>query len=303
MLELFNNEHYSRGIQLYDHGLYSEAIVEFECVVDEVREGKSPERKLAAFYMGEAYANLGRDHLAKRLFDQAEEELKLALALYPDYADLHLFLGIAFYKQHNYDDAAKQIHSALQLNPKYAKAMIYLGLTLLRKGSESGLADIASAVAVEPAYDDDRYEKALSFYRDGHIDCALALFEEMAENDVDQAAYLLDKGLRLLEKGDYANAVDVLVEAVSAYPEYPDIKHYLGLCYAHQDKMDKAIKLFKEALEINPAFVAAHINIAQAYKETGEVYLAVQHLKTALSLDPTNSDIVKRLADLDNSSA
>jgi len=97
--------------------------------------------------------------LAKRLFDQAEEGVELALALYPDYADLHLFLGIAFYKQHNYDDAANRYTQRCNSNPKYAKAMIYLGLTLLRKGSESGLADIASAVAVEPAYDDDRYEK------------------------------------------------------------------------------------------------------------------------------------------------
>ena len=60
------SEYYSRGIDFYDRGLYTEAIAEFERVLKTIPSKDAPERKLASFYMGESYANLGLAHFHMR---------------------------------------------------------------------------------------------------------------------------------------------------------------------------------------------------------------------------------------------
>ena len=298
MVEVFKNEHYSRGIKLYDNGLLAEAIVEFENVLEEAKERQSPERRLATFYMGEAYASLGKSHLRMNMLDRAEEELKFALALHPDYADLHLSLGAVYYRQRLYNEAEKSIRAALTINPKFARARMYLGLTQLRKGNENGLAEIAGGVMLEPAYDDERYEHAMCLYRDGEAEEALTRIEELAETDLDRIRCLLEKGVQMLESNAYSEALDALIEAVSICPHYADLRQYLGLCYAHRGMMERAIEQFQRAIEINPGFVLARINLAAAYEAVGRISQAAEELRTVLEMDPNNATALERLSTL-----
>lgn len=258
------NEHYSRGIALYDHGQYAEAVSELDQVLQDVADESVPERRLAAFYIGEAYANLGGMHLSMGMYRNAADELSRALALHPEYADLRFGLGLAYYHLGDLDSAEAGFLSALAINDRFAKALIYLGVVRLRKGNDSGLESIAEAVALEQAYGGTRYDLALSAYESGDRDGACAIFEELAETDTDQVGYLIDKGLMQIRRGDYADAIDTFSEAIVVCPNYADLRHNLGLCYLHQGEVDKAIEEFTRALSINPTFIAAKMHLAQA---------------------------------------
>lgn len=61
---------------------------------------------------------------------EATKELKKAIALKPDYPDLHNFLGIAYGNQGMVDDSIEEFEVALKINPYYLKARLNLALAL-----------------------------------------------------------------------------------------------------------------------------------------------------------------------------
>ncbi len=294
-IDVSRNEHYNRGVELYDQGLYTESIAAFERVIEST-ESHVPEHKFACFYMCEAYANLGLTHLRMNMYRRAEKELKLALMLHPDYADLHGCLAVTCYKQGRYDEAEAYLTKALEINPDYARAHMYLGMTRLRMGNESGLADMAKAVSKEPAFRDDKYKKVVSLYQSGDLDRCLKLAEEIAETDTDHIGMILNKGLNCINRGDFQEAVAHFLDAVAICPQYADVRHYLGLCYLNQGMVDLAIGQFRKALEINPSFKAARLSLAGTYVKAGKTDPAIEELNQVLALDPGNVEATAMLA-------
>ena len=287
-VHMIENQHYVKGVELFDHGLYAEAIEEFEQVIRSLPEGNAPERKLASFYICEAYTNLGMSHLRMNMHRRAEEELKLAAAISPTYADLHFYLGLVQYRQGRYAKAEEEFQRALAVNSRYARALMYLGLTYLHTSSKDGMAYITKAVEIEPAYKDERYDHILSLTREDKTEGVVKLAEEMAELDVDQISYLLEKGRAMMKLKEYAEASDAFLEAVSICPGYADIRNLLGQCYIRQGLLNLAVDQFANALEINPAFIEAHINLAALYEKEGKRDFAIEELHEVLGLEPDN---------------
>ena len=84
-------------------------------------------------------------------FSEAVRELKKAIALKPDYPDLHNFLGIAYGNSGMVDDAVHEFEIALKINPHYLKARLNLAL-LYYENSRFGeaQAQIDEVLAVQP---------------------------------------------------------------------------------------------------------------------------------------------------------
>jgi len=60
--------------------------------------------------------------------EEAIRELRKALALKPDYPDLHNYLGIAYGNEGMIDDAVQEFEVALKINPYYQKARLNLAI-------------------------------------------------------------------------------------------------------------------------------------------------------------------------------
>jgi tetratricopeptide (TPR) repeat protein len=95
-----------------------ELKVFFHCIIEEKPSSAQISRELAI----ESIQH-GNDADAIR-------ELKKALALQPDYPDLHNYLGIAYGNAGMVDDAIEEFETALKINPKYIKARLNLALVL-----------------------------------------------------------------------------------------------------------------------------------------------------------------------------
>jgi len=63
-------------------------------------------------------------------YTEAIRELKKAIALKPDYPDLHNYLGIAYGNNGMADDAIEEFETSLKINPYYLKARLNLALAL-----------------------------------------------------------------------------------------------------------------------------------------------------------------------------
>jgi tetratricopeptide (TPR) repeat protein len=67
-------------------------------------------------------------------YPEAIRELKKAIAVNPDYPDLHNYLGIAYGNSGMADDAIEEFETALKINPFYLKARLNLALALYDLG-------------------------------------------------------------------------------------------------------------------------------------------------------------------------
>jgi tetratricopeptide (TPR) repeat protein len=84
-------------------------------------------------------------------YNYAITELKKALSVTPDFADLRNMLGIAFANKGLKDDAILEFKTALKINPEYLKAHLNLALTYYEKSSfEESLRHLEKVIQIDP---------------------------------------------------------------------------------------------------------------------------------------------------------
>ena len=73
-------------------------------------------------------------------------------------------------------------------------------------------------------------------------------------------------------------AQDKLEDAVAAYeraleqdPRYADALHALAMTYAHQEKLDQAIEIGRQLVEIAPDDELAHTSLSIFYQQKGMI--------------------------------
>ena len=110
-----------------------------------------------------------------------------------------------------------------------------------------------------------------------HLKVAQALFRRhLYEEAIQEAQRAIQKGSgesipylvigeSYYEMGDYHRAHEAIRLGTEIKPEYPDIHNLLGKVYLGQKKCRPAIDSFKRAIELNPYYGEAYLNLARAY--------------------------------------
>jgi protein O-GlcNAc transferase len=87
--------------------------------------------------------------------------------------------------------------------------------------------------------------------------------------------------LPLIEKGQLAQAEEQLRAGIKLYPRSAILHNAQGIVYQRQNKLDKAIGAFQEALALLPTFTAAQLHLAELYRQRGERKEAARWFATA----------------------
>ena len=82
--------------------------------------------------------------------------------------------------------------------------------------------------------------------------------------------------------GRYEQAITELERAEVLAPDLPAIPAGLGLILTYAHHYDQAIEAFKKALDIDTNFVAAHRDLASAYRLKGMGDLAIQESRATI---------------------
>ncbi len=106
-------------------------------------------------------------------------------------------------------------------------------------------------------------------------------------------------GAVYLRKKLYAKAIAELQKAIKE-PDAPLPEAYnaLGYVYFCQEQYDLAIKHYREALELQPQYIAALNNLAHAYEKKRLIPQAIEMYERTLSLDSKNDIAKRRLSSL-----
>ncbi len=103
-----------------------------------------------------------------------------------------------------------------------------------------------------------------------------------------------DHGKKLFEEKKYDTALQYLEKVTGEKNNFADVYNMLGLIYYGDSRFEDAIKSFKRAIEINPNYTEASLNLSVVYNELGmfdqssEIYLHAKETRTDTQsyLDP-----------------
>lgn len=147
----------SRGSEYFRKGIYDKAIVEFEKALQLREDAQTHEDLAQALSSNERFTEAADHYLAAinthpvpnnyfRLglvfaksaqYDQAEQNLKKAVQLKPDFAEAYLNLAVVYAKSHRLSEAMDNLKQAIYYKPNYVEAHFYLGQTYLAAGDNS----------------------------------------------------------------------------------------------------------------------------------------------------------------------
>ncbi|OQV13413.1 putative JmjC domain-containing protein 8 [Hypsibius exemplaris] len=86
-------------------------------------------------------------------------------------------------------------------------------------------------------------------------------------------------------------AFEIWKELHERYPTNTEITNRLGENYASRGDFRNAIDISLEAVQRDPYFLVAHMNLGKMYFTVGEPELAEKHFKAAVEINPANSDV------------
>jgi len=245
-----------------------------------------------------AHNNLGAYLNASGSTREAIVQLRLAVALKPDYADAHNNLGNALSKEPGLrDEAVKEFEAALRLEPGMAEAEGNLGLVLVDTPGRlsEGIGHMEAALRgneENPEFAGLHADLALALARaPGRIPESIAEFEAALRMDPGSARALSGLGAVLARSGRAAEAEARIRQAIALEPRNADAHNNLGNALTALGRVPEAVQEYRRALELRPDFTEAHVNLGRSLRNEGDGREAIAEYRKALALLPDSPEV------------
>jgi tetratricopeptide (TPR) repeat protein len=190
-------------------------------------------------------------------------------------------------EQGRYKDAEKEIKTALVSSPENDDAYGLLARVYLDTNqAELALQTVAEALRIEPGEGYYLYLKAFAEYKLDQLDLAQTTLQDAIENNPYNASYFALYSYLLLDKNDFAGALERANEGLALDPE--DIGCLNGRARALNKlgRTSDAISTMQDSLAADPENDFTHTNIGWNLLEKGQHKQAIIHFKESLRLNP-----------------
>ena len=122
---------------------------------------------------------------------------------------------------------------------------------------------------------------------------AQAAASSAAFQDPAESVKFYKKGLEQRDAGEFQAAAESFKKAIEIDPSWPLAHLDLGVIYVRLNDFPAAIKAFAKATELDPNFAEAHFNLGSVYFTTGANDAAIKSLREALRIKP-DLDMARR---------
>ena len=222
-----------------------------------------------------------------------------ALPIARDYLDRHpnefealYLMGWIDRELGNYDEARAKLTQAVRLNPNHFDAHYSLGVVLAKIGQPAlARTQLEKALQIDPSSDQTHFRLANVLRSLGLQDEAkkqLELYQtssaERAKKDV--ATNKANQAKEFLQKGEIQRAVDLYKEAVQQNPKNARMLFSLALALDEKGDFQSEGEAIEKAIQIDPGFAPAHNQLGLVRLQAGEIREAEQEFRTAVSLSP-----------------
>jgi tetratricopeptide (TPR) repeat protein len=214
----------------------------------------------------------------------AEREYQAVLALVPDFAEVHMNLGLLYQLQDHPSEAMVELRRALKIKPTLAGANFFLGVDYCKLGEGTkAISYLKAALHAEPNRPDIWLWLATAQEISGQLQAEIATLHralELQPNDAD-LLYLLGSTYERLGKKEVAHLEKVAPGASRS-------EQLLGESYAASNEWPTAVIHFKNALVASPERPSLHAELGEVLLRAGKVNPAIREFDEELRRNPGN---------------
>lgn len=253
--------------------------------VVQLQRGSTPQSGLPTYYFDKAaradgddpdyFFNLGYAYWEARDTQAAIYWLREAVRRSPADGDAHYVLGAALSAAGNTSEANREKELARRLSSTYEQWEKRPAADAVPKGLE-------------------RLKGEVELPRAQRIDAALTTSEQRDQQEL--ARFYLGRGRRLFQIENDREAVTELNHALYLSPYMADAHLLLGRIHLRNGRVHEAVDAFKIAVW-SADTAAAHVALAEAYRQAKDAAAAREEAERALALDPWSGD-ARRLLDM-----
>jgi tetratricopeptide (TPR) repeat protein len=264
----------------FSNGQKKEAIQELESLIKEYPSAPLLFNVIGSFYKSNSQ------------LDIAITKFKRALALKPNYAEVHYNLGVTLREIGQTKEAIKSYKNALSIKNTNPHVHYNLGNALLSlKQYDDAITHLKLAVEFNPSFAQAYNNLGLVYKRIENDLEAGRNFDKALAINPDYAEAANDRGVIYQNDGDFENAIKYYEKALAINPNLADAYNNIGLCLNfRKDKTDNAIKSYEDALSIDPNLASAYYNLSRVkkYNLSKEQVAKMQSLLNTIDISQTN---------------
>ncbi|MGI9458235.1 MAG: tetratricopeptide repeat protein, partial [Aeoliella sp.] len=315
-----------RAVFLRSRKKLDDSLAEIDAVLQQ-----SPDDANALILQGEVFRELGKDEAALESFDRAAELVPNAPGPYQHRGEIYRTMG-------EYDKALTQFNKVLELQPDELLTFVHRAEVYLRSGRfDEALADadavlekqplvLAHRIRAEVLANMNRLQEAIEemervsasvpndvelkmqlalYYQvDDHPHKAVEVYDQILEQDSDNALVVRSRGDAYLTIGEHASAIADFETALELLPDDPALLNNLAwvLATSPDDKVrdgKRAVELATKACELTD-YNKPHIlsTLAAAFAESGDFETAIEWSQKAVDMDDSEQEeqLAKELA-------
>ncbi len=222
------------------------------------------------------------------MISQEEFEVlkSFAARIPPNDPGAHNNLAIVYYNKGLYDEAIEELEMALKIDPNFVLARNNLDIVLKKAGRlEEKVEQLTRSIDREP-YDEKKTLELAETYRklNRHSQAIISYKKILDFNPGSfEAHYGLGITLKLL--GKYGDALEEIKKSLEIRKS-PELYRILGEIYFSKGIIDLAIQNFQETIKLDSSSAEAHFLLGFALGEKGKMNESLEAVKKAIALNP-----------------
>lgn len=229
-------------------------------------------------------------------FNRAVTSYRSALRFHPESYQLRFSLAESYLRLKMYDQAIVALDG---IQPVDADVYMLRGMSY----SYLGQAELAQDAFLSLVAIDSNNSMAYShiaghFRQNGDIDSLIWAYNHLARIRPDNERIWRELGRLHGRRGNLEASRDAFQNSINARSDETNILSYLGLAevYLQNNQPDSAIKIYKEAVKVEPRNTSSLKELANAYVRVDSLEQAIPYAKKLVELAPMDRGLVRRLA-------
>jgi len=274
--------HNAMAAMAYAQGDTQNALVHYQRAA-----GLSPQNPAFLKDLGDFYYVVHQDA------ENAMAQYQKVLQVDPDCVDALTMAGHVSISLHRYSDAQQYYERVLCLDPNNGEVCQYLE----KMKTPSGESASEATNSVE-----DSYAAAQTKVQSGDREAAIALLEQLLEQENTHALSHNDLGVLYYENGNMEAALLHYKQAAALMPEQAVFQKNLADFYwAELGDHQRALKTYLEVLKLDPRDVDAMLGCGQICLSLGKESDARDFMDTVLQIEPWNENAQQLLGRIETS--
>jgi tetratricopeptide (TPR) repeat protein len=225
----------------------------------------------------------------------AETEYKSVIALAPEFAEVHMNLGLVYQLQNRYPEAMTEFRRALKLKPSLTGANFFLGVDYCKMGEgPKAVPYLKTALKASPNQPEIWLWLATAQEISGDINAEVATMRQALSRqpkDVD-LLYLLGHAYERLGKQEVAHMEKIAPESFRK-------EQFLAESYAASNEWPSAVIHFQNALAASPQQRGLHVELGEVLLHAGKVSQAGREFGEELQLNPQSLRALVRRGEIE----